>query len=154
MSCKKWTYSGDPGKSPADAVRFLVGDTIRARPLLDDREVAYIVGRNANINIAAAEACEALWSRFLAISDYNVGSVSKKFSDVAAKFKERAADFRSEAARGSALVSFPATLRSTKRALETDSDLAPPQFSIGLADSPLALQLNDEVSELWRLGGW
>ena len=154
MSCKKWTYNGDPSRSPADAVRFLVGDTIRERPLLDDREVAYLVDRNANINIAAAEACEALWSRFLAISDYTVGSVSKKYSDVASKFKERAADFRSEAARSNALVSFPATLRSTKQALENDDELEQPQFSIGLADNPEALQLNDELSDLWRLRAW
>jgi hypothetical protein len=123
--------------------------------LLDDREVEYIVAQNPNLNLAAAAACEALWSRFLAISDYTVGSVSKKFSDIAAKFKDRAADFKGEAAKGAALVSFPATLRSTKQVLETDDELVNPQFAIGMADSPLALQLNDEVSELWRLnGGW
>jgi len=152
-ACKKWTYNGDPSRSPADAVRFMVGDTMRDRPLLDDREVEWIVGQASNLNLRAALACEALWSRFLAISDYTVGSVSKKFSDVAAKFKERAEDFRKDAHKR-ALVSFPAHLISTKRALEADPDLALPDFSIGMADSPLAIQLNNELGELWRLHGW
>lgn len=153
MACKRWTYGADPSRSPEDALRFLVGDTIQERPLLDDNEVLYLTGRNTNLNIAAAEACEALWSRFCAISDYTVGSVSKKYSDMAAKFKERAADFRKDASRN-ALVSFPSTLASTKQTLEDDSELSQPQFSIGMGDNPEALQLNNELSELWRLGGW
>jgi hypothetical protein len=153
MACKRWTYSGDPANSDSDAVRFMVGDTIRERPLLDDYEVEWIVSQSPNLNRRAALACEALWSRFLAISDYTVGSVSKKFSDVAAKFKERAADFRRDANKN-ALVSFPAHLVSTKQALENDSELQYPEFSVGMADSPLATQLNDELNDLWRTRGW
>lgn len=153
MACKKWTYNGDPSRSDSDAVRFLIGDTIRERPLLDDREVEWIITQTENLNLRAALACEALWSRFLAISDYTVGSVSKKFSDVAAKFKERAEDFRRESYKH-ALVAFPAHLKSTKQALENDDELEKPEFSVGLADSPYAIQLNNEVSDLWRLRGW
>lgn len=153
MACVKWTYGGDPSKSDRDAVRFMVGDTLRERPLLDDKEVDWIITRAPNLNLRAALACEALWSKFLAISDYTVGSVSKKFSDVAGKFKERAAEFRSEAYKN-ARVSFPAHLVSTKQALIDDPELAPPQFAVGLADSPLAIQLNTELGELWRLRGW
>jgi len=153
MTCRKWTYNNDPARSPSDAVRFLVGDTIRDRPLLDDREVEWILTQAENTSLRAALACEALWSRFLAISDYTVGSVSKKFSDVAGKFKERAAEFRQDASKN-ALVSFPAHLKSTKDVLETDSELELPQFSIGMADSPLAIQLNQELGDLWRLRGW
>lgn len=153
MACKRWTYTGNPADSDSDAVRFMVGDTIRERPLLDDKEVEWIVAQTTNFNLRAALACEALWSRFLAISDYTVGSVSKKFSDVAAKFKERADEFRRESYKN-ALVAFPAHLCSTKQALETDSELAQPEFSVGMADSPLAIQLNNELGDLWRFRGW
>ena len=153
MACKRWTYSGDPANSDSDAVRFMVGDTIRERPLLDDLEVDWIITQATNLNLRAALACEALWSRFLGISDYTVGSVSKKFSDVAAKFKERAAEFRKDAYKN-ARVSFPAHLCSTKRALEADNELEYPEFSIGMADNPLATQLNNELNDLWRTRGW
>lgn len=153
MACKRWTYSGNPADSESDAVRFMVGDTIESRPLLDDKEVEWIVSQATNLNIRAALACEALWSRFVAISDYTVGSVSKKFSDIAAKFKERAAQFRAEATKN-ALVSFPAHLVSTKSALKSDSELTTPQFGIGMADSPIAIQLNEDLNDVWRLHGW
>jgi hypothetical protein len=153
MVCKKWTYSNDPSRSDSDAVRFLVGDTIRERPLLDDREIDWILDETENTHLRAALACDALRSRFLAISDYTVGSVSKKFSDVADKYKERASDLRRKAYKN-ALVAFPAHLKSTKEELELDEELAQPQFSIGMIDNPWATQLNQEIEGLWRYYGW
>lgn len=151
MTCKKWTYGGDPSNSSRDAVRFLVGDTFSQRPLLGDSEVDYALSQTSNITLAAALACEALWSRYLGLADYTVGSVSKKYGSLADKFKERAAEFRARVSER-AVVSFPATLRSTKQNLEDDGDLAKPEFAVGMADSPLATQLNYELYDLWRTG--
>lgn len=153
MTCKKWTYGGDPSKSSRDAVRFLVGDTMRERPLLDDREIDYILSDTTNTTLAAARACEALWSRFMGLADYTVGNVSKKYGSLADKFKARSEEFRARVSER-ALVSFPATLVSEKRTLQADPELAPPQFAVGLADSPLASQINTELTDLWRERGW
>lgn len=38
-----WTYSGDPGASALDEVRFLIQDTDTADQLLSDEELAYLI---------------------------------------------------------------------------------------------------------------
>lgn len=38
-----FSYSGDPSKSPVDAARFLLGDTDKAAPIMQDEEIKYII---------------------------------------------------------------------------------------------------------------
>lgn len=38
-----FTYSGDPSKSPVDAARFLLGDTDKSAPILQDEEIKYLI---------------------------------------------------------------------------------------------------------------
>lgn len=38
-----WTYSGDPTSSKVDECRFLVGDTIKDEPIMQDEEIQYLV---------------------------------------------------------------------------------------------------------------
>ena len=47
-----FTYSGDPSSSPLDECRFLLGDTNKDAPILQDEELLYIIrnyGNNTNI---------------------------------------------------------------------------------------------------------
>lgn len=47
-----WSYSGNPKESPIDEVRFLVGDTNKNEPILQDEEIQYLIdeyGANANV---------------------------------------------------------------------------------------------------------
>ena len=51
------TYSGNPGESPKDYLRFMMGDTDVSQPLLTDEEYYYIVDNNPNVNMQLAVAC-------------------------------------------------------------------------------------------------
>lgn len=46
-----WTYSGDPQSSKLDECRFLIGDTNKEEPIMQDEEIMYILsnfGDNEN----------------------------------------------------------------------------------------------------------
>ena len=38
-----WSYSGDPRKSKVDEYRFLLGDTDKSAPIMQDEEIQYII---------------------------------------------------------------------------------------------------------------
>lgn len=47
-----WTYSGNPASSARDALRFLIGDTNSAEPIMQDEELDYLIteyGSNDNV---------------------------------------------------------------------------------------------------------
>jgi hypothetical protein len=51
-----WTYSGNPGSSNLDEVRFLIGDTDSTSQLLSNEEINYLLGAYGEA-YAAAVAC-------------------------------------------------------------------------------------------------
>jgi len=90
-----FTYSGDPGQSPMDAVRFAIGDTDPARPQLQDGEIAYCLAlAGGNVGIASVTACEAIVTQLSRLCDQSVGSVSKSFSQLLGNYKEVLANLR------------------------------------------------------------
>ncbi len=52
---KSFTYRGDPGKSPRDAVRFTIGDVFKSRPMFSDQEIDFQVKKTPNVQLAGAE---------------------------------------------------------------------------------------------------
>lgn len=140
----RFSYGNDPSASDQDAVRFLVGDTNSKRPLLDDREVDWAISQFPNKNLAAASLCEHLFGRFSSMADIRVGPVSKNYSKVAELFQKKALQLRREACL-TAMPSFPATRVASKRALEEDTSLTRPAFSVGMSDDPFAIQINGSL---------
>ncbi len=76
-----WTYSGAPGTNAKDEVRFLVGDTDPADPLVQDEEINFVLtgfpdeaGRN-NYQ-AASVVAEAIAARFARKADRSIGTLS------------------------------------------------------------------------------
>ena len=148
MATFQFTYGNDPAANDLDAVRYRIGDTTKERPLLDDREINFeLANKGGNVFLAAAASADALQARFSRIPDIRVGDITKSFGKVAEAFKNLAKQLRNEA-RKFAKASAPDIRKSTKRALEEDTDLTQPEFSIGQTDNPRALQLNDELNEL------
>lgn len=86
-----WTYSGNPGASNNDAVRFRLGDTDLTRPLLSDEEIAYLLTSTSNsILQAAALGARQLAARFgrmpnVSIDGFNVdyAAMARQFNDLA-----------------------------------------------------------------------
>lgn len=43
-----WTYSGDPSSSKIDECRFLIGDTNKSAPIMQDEEIRYLISKAGN----------------------------------------------------------------------------------------------------------
>ena len=85
-----WNYSGNPGDSPRDKVRFLVGDTCEDQQLVSDGEIAWAVSNQPTEGLAAALVLRALAARFSRLVTAKVGDVSKNCGEMAKAFKVRA----------------------------------------------------------------
>lgn len=147
------TYSGDPSTSKKDEVRFLMGDTNTKRPLCGDKEILWQLTNTPNTRIAAADLLLSKAVQFATKGDVKVGDVSKQFSKVADGLKSCSDRLRGEALKR-ARPFFGGLTKSGKRALATDTDAVQPAFAIGITDDPGAIQLNDDLSTLWDLGGF
>jgi len=98
-----WTYSGDPASSTRDKVRFLCGDTDSTDQQLNDAEIAFLITEWVDAYLAAANACDAIASKFQRQSDYSksVGdmSISTQFQAQAQNYLQRATNLRAQAMR-------------------------------------------------------
>lgn len=72
-----WTYSGDPGSSTRDLVRFLIGDTDTTDQLLTNEEIDYLITTFTDGYSAAIGAVNALIAKFARQVDE-----SKKVADL------------------------------------------------------------------------
>lgn len=70
-----WTYSS-PASGSRDKVRWLVGDTDSAAPLVTDEEIAYEVGASLSIYSAAAAVARAIAAKFARAVQTSVSSLS------------------------------------------------------------------------------
>lgn len=72
-----WTYSGNPQTSPRDELRFTIGDTTEADPLLSDEEVDFLLDANGgNVRLAAVAACRAGVAKLAREADFSSGVTS------------------------------------------------------------------------------
>lgn len=147
-----FSYSGNPLTSSKDEVRFLIGDTIKSRPLFSDSEILYQLTRTPNAKMAGSELLEVKARQFARLADTKVGDVSKSLSQVSKQMLECALNLRADATR-SVLPFFGGLTHSGKRTLAQDEDAVQPRFSIGMSDNPAATQLNNSVSALYELYG-
>jgi hypothetical protein len=88
-----WTYSGNPAHSAVDAVRFLIGDTNHCDQLLQDGEIAWVLGQYNNVPMnAAIRCCEVVMSKFSRMCDETVGQVSLSYSQKAKAYRDMRGD--------------------------------------------------------------
>ena len=71
-----WTYTNNPGGSSRDALRLAVGDTIENDPRLSDEEVEHFLSLYPDsLDLAAAEAAEAIAARYSSMAVSYVGDL-------------------------------------------------------------------------------
>lgn len=86
-----WTYSGNPGASNQDAVRFRLGDTDSARPLLSDEEIAYLLASTSNVVLqAAATGARQLSAKFGRMPNVSIDGFTVDYGALARQFSELA----------------------------------------------------------------
>lgn len=135
-----WTYTDDPENVPADAVRFLVGDTVSADPQpLSDAEVLFCLSRrNGVTTLAAMDAAGKLAAYYSRQADTTNGKTSVSASQRAIGFRALASDLKQQAASLNAPSNaFAGGLSlGQKQTLQSDTDAVPPTFSLGMDDEP------------------
>ena len=71
-----WTYTDNPSESSSDALRLAVGDTTQEDPRLSDEEVNYFLSLYPDsLNLAAADAAEAIAARYSSMAVSYVGDL-------------------------------------------------------------------------------
>lgn len=78
-----WSYSGNPGSSDKDAVRFLVGDTDTNDQLLSNEEIDWVILQAGDSQYQAAhDAAYAIASKFSRMAtSKSVGDLSLSYAD-------------------------------------------------------------------------
>lgn len=73
-----WSYSGNPGASDLDLIRFLIQDTDTTAQLLSNEELTYLFGVNQDAYGAAISAVSSLIARGSRVSEESktVGDLS------------------------------------------------------------------------------
>lgn len=124
-----WSYSGNPGYSGKDQVRFLVGDTDKTDQLLTDAEIEWTLQRynNAPMN-AAIRCCESILSKFARMVDESVGEVKISFSQRMKSYAMTLTMLKSRLATEDTSFYAGGISKSDKRAQEQNSDRVKPDF--------------------------
>src|SRR5690606_38692178 len=78
-----WSYSGDPGLSQKDEVRFLVGDTDPDEQLVTDEEIEYALDQEGSVRAAAVVVCESIQAGLAKKVDKAAGAVRVSLSQKA-----------------------------------------------------------------------
>ena len=139
-----WSYD-DGMSSDKDRVRFLIGDTDSADPILSDGEVLYALDEEGGVRAAAAFCCDAIAAKYARLADISEGQLSISYSQRYGHYTAKATQLRSRVA-----VLAPPTAGgisvAEKDAAEADTDRVVPAFTVRMLDNPETAASDDEVS--------
>lgn len=141
-----FTYSFDPTTSPKDYVRFLIGDTDREEPLLDDQEIyVFLNTYNQGVILSAVRCCETIAAKFSRRVNESVGQVRMDFSQAAKAYRDMALDLRRRGAIEDMTPYAGGISRADKQAQEQNADRVKPDFTKQMMD-------NNQVSPFTSIG--
>lgn len=96
-----FTYSGDPSASDLDAARFLIGDTDKAMPIMQDEEIQYIIDTyGARENTMKYQLFNRVATRFARDIKRSLGPQSEDPTDRLNYFREQAEYYKNLVAIG------------------------------------------------------
>jgi hypothetical protein len=125
-----WTYSGNPGSSPKDQVRFLIGDTDSKDQLLLDGEITWLLSQANNSPYGAAiRGCEQIMAKFSRMADETVGRVSISFSQKAKGYATLIGQLRQRQAIDDCMPYAGGLSVTDKEARAADRDATQPAFT-------------------------
>lgn len=125
-----WTYSGNPGASNLDAVRFMIGDTDSASPQLTNEEITYLLTEHGTVRAASVAACRGLAAKYSRFADQSTGSISISYSQISASYRTLVRDI----VAGSLVAPYAGGISKRDMAtVDADTD-AVTGFSVGMHD--------------------
>jgi hypothetical protein len=138
-----FTYT-DPSKSVLHEIRFLIGDNIEEKHLVEDEEINYALAEVDNsINAACAILCNAIAAKFAREANVRVTSYSIDRQTIYEKYKQLAKEF-SHSIITAAYFICPSISVSDKEANEENAAMTKPTFKRGLFDNPDVIDAMDE----------
>lgn len=154
-----WTYSGVPGDSTVDTVRFLAGLTSSGMPgTLTDEEITYLAGIEGSVYLAASASCQRVATYYAAgVQSRRVGELTLTYGDRAAEFSNRALELRRRGAvNGGTFVYAGGVSVADKRTNQCDTDRVTPEIARNMDDIPGTNQTAREVTQPNGAGstGW
>ena len=148
-----WHYSGNPGDSNIDEIRFFSQLTDTNDQRLSDEELTFLRTKEDTNVGAAARACETLAAKYASEVDVKVGSAGEfsiKSSQLSAQFSGIAATLRKEASKHASPWSAGISV-SEKEAQEERTDRVEPAFTRDQFDGEGAGQ---DLSPEWTDDGY
>jgi hypothetical protein len=126
-----WSYSGDPGASDLDEVRFLIGDTDTDDQQLSDEEINYLLTSTGSVQAAALGAARSLWAKYSRMVDQKTGDIDIKYS----QRKDAYAALIRQLQLGMLPVPYAGGIsEDDKQVDEADSDVVQPAFTRGMME--------------------
>ena len=123
-------YSGDPSKSPKDLTRYLIGDTDKCQPLLQDEEINYVLGQYNNIAMQAAiRCCETICAKFSRLANQAVGPVRIDYSNMSKQYRDLGDDLRRRLAQEGMTPICGGISKADKQTVDQDADRVKPDFT-------------------------
>ncbi len=130
-----WSYSGDPSSSTLDEVRFYLGDTVSADPLLQNEEIQFLLNQSPNKPLVVAHNCaNAIAARFARLMDKSVGDLRVSYTQRYRQYKELAQSLANQANATAAAPYCGGISQSDKDNNDADTDLMKRNFKIGMTD--------------------
>ena len=119
-----WSYNSALDKK-MDQVRFLLQDTDTNRQLVQDEEIVWLLGQEANVYMAAAACADVQSSKIRGLTTKKVGELTHTYSAeqwgaVAARLRQRGSTYQVLSAGG--------VLTADRDSLWEDSTLLRPAF--------------------------
>lgn len=143
------TYTS-PDNNNKDAVRFLIGDTIIAKALLQDEEIQFLLDRwydeYGTVEYVAAVAAETVGARFAREAQISADGVSVSLANLGNQFRELAVQLRQQ--HQNLLVGGEPDVGGVSPYEELDPDIRPMNFGKGMQDNPEAGR-QDYGSQAW-----
>lgn len=135
-----WSYSGDPGASDKDEVRFLIQDVDTGLQLLSDEEIQFLLDRWLNrydsVTYVAAVAAATVSRKFVGVLTISADGVTVNAADLVDRYKALAVQLRSEYIASQ--VGGQIDLSNIMVGQGHDYSIKPLSFAIGLHDNPEA----------------
>ena len=154
-----WTYTGQPftegtpsTQQNRDSVRFLLGDTLMSDPQLQDGEIdgliyntragssgtgTAVINTTIDVYQAAIAGCVALAAIYTRKANKSVGDLSIQSAAIADNYRKLRSDIQAQAARHSVPTPYSGGISKSDAEIDnTDTDLIPWDFTIGMDDNP------------------
>jgi len=132
-----WTYSGDPGSTSRDEVRFLIGDTDNGDQIVSDEEIAYAIAQEGNNRLAAIRVIRATAGKYARKVDKAVGDLKMSYGQIAKHYMDLAVFLESSDDNLYAPMAYAGGItHSGKDSVKADTDRVDPSFTKGVHDNP------------------